>query len=385
MRYLPLILSNLNRNLVRTSLTITATMVAFLLYAILSGLVLGLDGILERLSDTRIRVLNRAGPMQPLPISYGNRIAKVDHVRKVTHATLLGGYFQTPANPVSSAGIDIVEFLDVIPEIKIPDGQLESVLRSRTGAIVGAETAKRYNWQLGERIPIKSAFWINNRGGESWEFDILAIANAGPNDDKVFADGLFFDYRYLNESRITHKDTVQHFVVAIDEPRYFTSVARDIDRMFSNSFSETRSMSEKQWVSSQLRQAEDLRVFVKLVVGSVFFSLLFLVGTMMIQSAKKRIPEFGVLKSMGFGERAIATIIISEASVFLIGGAGAAMILATFAFPPIFAFIGFITIPLPQTLYWYALMIAVGSAFLTSLWPVWHLRRLSITDAISGR
>jgi putative ABC transport system permease protein len=198
-------------------------------------------------------------------------------------------------------------------------------------------------------------------------------------------DGVFFDCRYLNESRTTRKDTVQHFIVAIEDSEHFASVARDIDRLFSNSFAETRSLSEKQWVSSQLRQVEDLRTFVRLVVGSVFFSLLFLIGTMMIQSTKKRIPEFGILRSIGFSERVIAMMIISEASTFLIGGACVALIMATFAFPPIYAFIGFVTIPLPQNIYWNALIIAIGSAVLTSLWPIRALGNLSIPDAIADR
>lgn len=385
MRYLQLALSNVKRSLVRALFTTLAATIAFLLFALLSGLVLGLDETLERLSDTRIRVLSRTGPMHPLPISYRNRIATIDHVRKVTHATIFGGYFQTPTNPVSAAGIDIVDFLDVVPEIRVPDEQLDRVLQSRAGAIVGSETAKRYGWNLGDRIPLKSAFWTNNRGDQSWDFEVLAIANTGPDDDKVFADGVFFDYRYLNESRTTHKNTVQHFVVAIDNPEHFSSVAREIDELFKNSLAETRSFSEKQWVSSQLRQVEDLRAFVQLVVGSVFFSLLFLVGTMMIQSTKRRITEFGVLKAIGFGEWDIAMMIVSETSVFVIGGAIVAMVVATFAFPPIYAFLAFVTMSLPKSVYWNALIIAIGSVVLTSLWPVLHLYRLSITDAIAGR
>jgi putative ABC transport system permease protein len=384
-RYLLLALAPLKHRPMRALLTTTASIITFLLFALLSGLVLGLDGVLDTLSDTRVRVLNRAGPMQPLPIAYGQSISRIDHVRKVTHATLFGGYFKTPANPVSSAGIDIVDFLDVVPEIIISDKQLKSVLKSRTGAIVGSETAKRYHWQLGDRITLQSAFWTNNRGGEGWDFEILAINNAGPNDDKVFADGVFFDYRYLNESRIRHKNTVQHFIVAIDEPRQFATVARDIDGLFRNSFAETRSLSEKQWVSSQLRQVEDLREFVRLVIGSVFFSLLLLIGTMMIQSTKKRVPEFGILKSIGFKDGMIAMMIISEASVFLIGGACIALIAATFVFPPMYAFIGFVTLPLPPSIYWNALVIAAGSSVLTSLWPIQHLRGLSVSDAIAGR
>ncbi|MDE0037820.1 MAG: ABC transporter permease [Gammaproteobacteria bacterium] len=213
---------------------------------------------------------------------------------------------------MSSAGVDIVEFLDVIPEMRVPPAQLDRVLATRDGAIVGSSTANRFGWRLGDRIPLKSAFWQNDRGNETWSFEVLAIANDGPDDDKLYADGLFFDYRYLNESRLVQKDTVQHFIVALDDPARAATAARAIDELFSNSSYRTRTLSEKQWVSSQLRQLEDLRWFVRVVVGAVFFSLLFLTGTMMIQATKSRTPEFGILKAMGFRDGAISVMILAE-------------------------------------------------------------------------
>ena len=98
------------------------------------------------------------------------------NVRKVTHATLFGGYYQNLNQPVSSAGVDLVEFLDVIPEMKVPPGQLDRVLASRTGAFVGSSTADRYGWRLGDRIPIKSAFWINRSGQR--ELDLRSPRNS---------------------------------------------------------------------------------------------------------------------------------------------------------------------------------------------------------------
>jgi ABC-type antimicrobial peptide transport system permease subunit len=130
---------------------------------------------------------------------------------------------------------------------------------------------------------------------------------------------------------------------------------------------------------------EDLRAFVQLVVGSVFFSLLFLVGTMMIQSTKRRISEFGVMRAIGFSSRVITMMVISEVSALLVGGASIAMILATFAFPPVFAFVGLIALPLPPSIYPNVLIIAAVSVILTSVWPVMHLHNLSITEAMSGR
>ena len=179
-----LAVDNTFRSPLRWTLTFLATLVAFMLYTVLSGVVSGLDGAFDRLSDTRLRVLNRTGPLETLPIAHGSRIANLDGVRRVTHATLHGGYYQDLSQPVSSAAVDLEAFLDVVPEIRVPSDQLDHVLALRTGAIVGSATASRLGWRLGDRVPVKSAFWINDQGHETWTFDVLAIANSHPDDDK---------------------------------------------------------------------------------------------------------------------------------------------------------------------------------------------------------
>ncbi|MDE0692615.1 MAG: ABC transporter permease [Gammaproteobacteria bacterium] len=377
--------SNTFRSPLRWTLTFLATFVAFMLYTVLSGIVSGLDGAFDRLSDTRLRVLNRTGPLETLPIAHGSRIANLDGVQRVTHATLLGGYFQDLSQPVTSAAVDLPAFLDVVPEIRVPEDQLHRVLALRTGAIVGSSTANRLGWRVGDHVPIQSAIWINDQGNETWTFDVLAIANSRPEDDKMYAEGVFFDYAYLNESRVAGKDTVQHFVVALEDPARAASVAKAIDELFANSSHRTRTLSEKQWVSGQLRQVEDLRLLVELVVGAVSFSLLFLTGTMMVQAARSRRPEFGILKAMGFSDGSISMMILAEAFVICVGGALAGLLAGALSLPSIFEFAGVAGLGLPGEVYATAIAAGMGLAGLISLWPMVHLRRVAVTEAIGGK
>lgn len=76
-----LAVSNVFRSPLRCVLTLVATTLAFVLYATLIGVVSGIDGAFERLGDTRLRVLNRTGPLETLPIAYGTRLSSVaEHV-----------------------------------------------------------------------------------------------------------------------------------------------------------------------------------------------------------------------------------------------------------------------------------------------------------------
>lgn len=380
-----LAVSNTFRSPLRWTLTFLATFVAFMLYTVLSGVVSGLNGAIDRLSETRLRVLNRTGPLETLPIAHASRIANLDGVQRVTHATLLGGYYQDLSQPVTSAAVELQAFLDVVPEIRVPEDQLDRVLALRTGAIVGSSTANRLGWRVGDQVPIKSAIWINDQGNETWTFHVLAIANSRPEDDKLYADGVFFDYAYLNESRVAGKDTVQHFIVALEDPARAASVAKAIDQLFANSSHRTRTLSEKQWVSGQLRQVEDLRLFVELVVGAVFFSLLFLTGTMMVQAARSRRPEFGVLKALGFSDGSISMMVLAEAFVVCVGGALAGLLAGALSLPSIFEFAGVPGLDLPGEVYATAIAFGIGLAGLISLWPMAYLRSVAVTEAIGGK
>ncbi len=70
----------------------------------------------------------------------------------------------------------------VFPELIVPEDQWSAFLKDRQGAIVGAKTAERFHWKIGDRIPLKSTLW----GGGNWEFNIVGIYHGKrPQDDET--------------------------------------------------------------------------------------------------------------------------------------------------------------------------------------------------------
>ena len=49
----------------------------------------------------------------------------------------------------------------------MPDDQWNAFLKDRQGAIVGARTAKRFGWKIGDRIPIKTTILAAAAPGSS--------------------------------------------------------------------------------------------------------------------------------------------------------------------------------------------------------------------------
>ncbi len=135
--------------------------------------------------------------------------------------------------------MSVDEFLEVLPEIKVPEEQQQAMRRTRTGAIVGHNLARKHGWQIGDTVPLKSMLWTRDDGSQDWTFEIVAIANAGPDDEQVVAGELYFNYEFLDESRATGKGTVHQFIVGLESPELASSVAKSIDELFANSADET--------------------------------------------------------------------------------------------------------------------------------------------------
>ena len=385
MKYLPLLASALWRKPIRTVLTILAAAVAFLLFGIMHGVLARFDDALESMSDTRLRVVSRANIIEPLPLAHGARIAQIPGVTRVAPVAIFPAYYQELKNGVAAAALDVDAFLEVIPEIRVPPEQLEVMRRTRTGAIIGSDLADRYGWKIGDRVPLRSLLWVDQDGGQDWAVDVVAIANAGPDDDELFAAEIYFHYEYLDEARATGVGTVHQFIVAIDDAASADSISQAIDGMFANSSDETKTLDEKQYIRSNIQQVGDVRLFVYSILGAVLFTLLFLTGTAMMQSVRERIPELGVLKSVGFSDASVFSMVLLEALALCFVAAALGLGVAALAFPSVFRALGLAAVPLTADVYALGFGIAALLAFVVAFWPAWSARRLSIAEAISGR
>ncbi len=136
MKYWMLISAGLRRKPVRTFLTGFAVVVSFLLFGVMHGVLAGFDDALDTLSETRLRVINRASMIAALPVAHGARIENIEGVRDVSHMAIFGGYYQDPTNRFSIAAVEMDSFFRVVEELTVPDEQFDKLLRSRTGAVV---------------------------------------------------------------------------------------------------------------------------------------------------------------------------------------------------------------------------------------------------------
>lgn len=383
MKYLPLVWAALRRRPIRSVLTLLSVMVAFVLFGVMHGVVAGFDSALDKMSETRLRVMSRANILEPLPLAHKNRIERIDGVLAVAYVSILIGHYQDPKNGMTGAGVSMEEFLTVFPEIKMPADQRATLLAARTGAVVGSELAQRHGWKLGDRVTMISPMWTRVDGTSSWDFDIAAIANGEPGDEPQFANEIYFHFDYLDQARLDGRGTVHQFVVSIDDIARANATIGAIDAEFANSSDETTTLNEKEYLRSMVRQVGNVSYLVYAILGAVMFTLMFLTGNTMVQSVRERTSELAVLKTIGFSEFSLLALVVAESLCLCLTGAVAGLLIAAVAFPSVFASFGISGINLSSDVYVHGIGLATALALVVACLPSWQTRRLSVAAALA--
>jgi putative ABC transport system permease protein len=327
----------------------------------------------------RLYTVSRISYVEPLPLSYTQQIEGVPGVDQVAFFDWFGGYFQDQKNQVQSYAADPQRMFNVYKEWQIPKEQLEQMKRQRNGAIVGASTARRFNWKIGDHVPLRTPIWVRKDGAPSYDFEIVGIYTS-PTQDNIF----LMNYDYLNEARSFGNGRVAIYVFTIKDLTKSAAIAASVDKMFANSPNETKTQNEKEFAQAQIKQLGDIGFMVNAIVGAVLFTLLFLTGNTMMQSVRERIPELAVLKTVGFTDGMVTTLVLAESALLCVIAAFIGLGLAALAFPGIGKAIGG-TVALPVSVLGTGAIAALLLAMISGLPPAVRANRLAVVDALAGR
>jgi len=380
MKFLHLVWRNLTRKKLRTILTIGSIFVAFLLYGILGAVKLALVGGVEFADANRLVTRHRVSIIQPLPVSYQARIARIPGVNLVTHQSWFGGIYQDPKNFFPNMAVEPETFWEMNPEFTMPADQKEAWQRTRTGAIVGVTTANRFGWKIGDRIPLNAPIWPSKSGG-AWEFDIVGIFEG----TKKVADtsAMYFRFDAFDEGRVYGTGQTGWFQIRVDDPQRAAAIVAAIDEEFANSPAETKTEPEGAFMQGFASQVGDIGTIVTAILGAVFFTILLVAGNTMAQSVRERVEEIGVLKAMGFTNGLVLAVVLGESMLIAcVGGAiglGLAL-LATSGGSPVPAMFPVFYIPTPHAIVGVVLIVALG--VIAGVLPAVQAMRLRVAEAL---
>lgn len=326
MKYLPLIWRSVWRRKVRTSFTLACIFIAFLLFGMLMTIRAAFSLGIELAGLDRLVLIHKVSLIMPLPVSYQARIAAVPGVTAVTHASWFGGIYQDPANFFAKLAVQPEPYLAIYPEFHLPADQMKAWLADRQGAVVGRDLANRFNWKIGDRIPITGDIWHPKSGdGSTWEFNLVGIYDADKGVDKT---NFFFRYDYLDENRTFGEGLVGWYIVKVADPSKSLEMSQKFDDMFANSSSETKTTTEKGFVEGFAKQIGDIGSIMIAILSAVLFTILLVVANTMAQSVRERTSELAVLKTLGFTNLTVLSFVLIEAVFIAILGGGLGLAVA---------------------------------------------------------
>ena len=378
MKFRSLILANLFRKKTRLLLTVGSFAVALFLYGVLAVVDHAFTGGLEVVGADRLVVINRVSIIQPLPLSYRDRILRIPGVKVVTHDNWFGGVYQDEKNFFPQFVVDVETRRQVFPELVVPDEQWNDFVKDRQGAIAGAKTAKRFGWKVGDRIPLKSSLF----GSGTWEFNLRGIYHGErPQDDET---QFWFQWDYFEERMPqSWKGNVGWYTLRIDNPDAAARVAKAIDEEFSNSPFETKTETESAFAAGWVKQFGNIKFLILTIGGVVFFTLLLVTGNTMAIAVRERTGELAVLKAVGYSDRFVLLLVLAESFVVATVGGGLGLVLAkifTLGDDPTGGLLQIFYMQGKAVLLGAGLTLAVGAA--SGLLPAIGAMRLRVVDAL---
>jgi len=383
MRYLHLIWCNLKRKKARTLLTLLSIVVAFLLFGLLSAIKQALTGGVSIEGQNRLVVRHKVSIIQLLPASYKQRMERIAGVALATHQTWFGGKNQEkPKDFFMQNPVVPQEFLDMHPEMILSPKQKQAWLQTRTGAIVGRKTAERFNWNIGQKVPIFSPIWRQADGNQTWYFDIVGIYDA--KEKAADTMSLFFRYDYFDEARMGAKGQVGWYTIRVKDPSKATEIAKVVDREFENSDAETKTEPEGAFAQSWANQIGNIALMTALILAAVFFTILLVTGNTMSQAVRERTGELGVLKAIGFTNTQVLTLVLAESCLMAVLGGALGLGLASLMIPAVGKalsnFLPLFFFPVRDLLFGVGICVALG--LITGIFPALAAMRLRVADAL---
>lgn len=377
---------NLLGHPVRSLLTVLSVMVAVFLVSVLHAVVSGLDRTIDAAASNRLLVQSAVSLFVNLPLGYQQKIASVPGVEAICKWQYFGGkYEQDKGGYFAQFGIDSDTFLNSYPEISIVDGSYEEFAKGRTACLVGTELAEKYDWKVGQTVPIAGSIF-QRTDEKPWEFTIAGIYTS--SSAAVDKQTLWFHFDYLHESLeqggATGPRGAGVYMLRIQKGADPVAVQQAVDAMFENGPQRVQTTTEAEFNRQFLSMLGDVPSMLQMVGGAVLFAIFFAVLNTMLMAARERTRDLGILKALGFTDGVAAALLLGESMLVCCLGAllagllamaiEAPMAAATASFIPGFGF--------DRTTLWLGAGIALGTGVLSGLLPAYRAARLTTIGAL---
>jgi putative ABC transport system permease protein len=375
MKFSRLVIANLLRNKLRTILTVLSVLVAFFLFGTLRTVITTLDAAMEVGSEARLVASNASGITFVLPQSYAQRLETFEGVRSVSWANWFGGYYQDPQDFFAQFAIDPETYLAMYPEVVVPDDQKQAFLAERTAALVGQGLMEKYGWRVGQTVTLKGTIFTGD-----WDFVVRAVYT--PENPSFSDEAMYFHYDYLYEG--TNRGiSPGWFILQLEDPESAAVISERIDMAFENSTAPTKTETEKAFQTGFVTMWGNVGFLMRAIGTAVFFAILLIAANTMMMSARERVGEVAVLKTLGFQNGTLLALVLAESVTIALVGGTIGLGITTSLFTgstPLDSFLpGF---RVTSSTLMFGFLAALGLGVVSGAVPAFQAARLSVVQAL---
>jgi putative ABC transport system permease protein len=315
MKYLGLIWRNVFRKKMRTFLTTSSIILVLVLIVILASLLQAMQADPSGgRGANRLVVQHATGLGNFLPLSQRQRIEQIPGVVAVSPETWFGGVYKDdrPENWIGQLTCDPDIYFDKIFDDATIDPKVNAEWKAtRNGFVAGETIAKKFQWKKGDHIILKGTYIPLNP-------DLVYVGSYNAGDES----NIFFHNEFLNQSQWfgANKYTGLYYL-KVDSGESVPRVAAAIDKMFENSDAPTKTLTEKQFQLQFMEMMGNVKFLINGISLIILFAVTLIVANTVAMSARERITEISVMRTLGFRRGHILGFILSESVLMsLLGG-----------------------------------------------------------------
>jgi putative ABC transport system permease protein len=383
-KYFRLVWKNVFRKKLRTGLTASSIVIVLTLIVILTSLLEAMQADPSGgRGANRLVVQHATGLGNFLPLSQLQRIQQIPGVVAVSPETWFGGVYKDdkPENWIGQLSTDPEVYFDkIFDDAKIDPAVNAEWKATRNGFVAGESIAKKHGWKKGDHIVLKGTYIPLNA-------DLVYMGSYNAGDET----NIFFHNEYLNQSDwvLANKVTGLYYL-KVDSAENVPVVAAAIDKMFENSDAPTKTLTEKQFQLQFMEMMGNVKLLINGISLIILFAVTLIVANTVAMSARERVTEIAVMRTLGFGRGHILGFILSEAVLMSLIGGFLGILLAKYLFIPALVVgasktsisIWLVNFKVSLSTLALAFAVSVGVGILAGFLPAIQSSRLRIVDGL---
>lgn len=303
-RLIPLIFKNLARSGVRFFATTFGCVIAAFIVSFFFATDFSVGRVMRQAESSNLIIVSQLDKHCPATSMLNDAeietYAQLPQVADILPTKVIMTDCGSSGDTIVVHGIDKEKLLD-FRQYKVANEVLTMWQNNRNGAIIGEQIAKRYNWKIGEQVSVEEL------GGIS--FVVCGVFHSASSSDGFL---IVTDRDYLQQTQ--RQQGISSLVWIKLNPGYDVSEAiQAIEKVPMTAHVSVK--LEKAHIMAALEQFNDLLAASKYLVLVILLIILVAIGNAVSMSVRERIPEFAIMRTIGYSRPAVWYMVLCDSLI----------------------------------------------------------------------